>query len=93
VLRRHLRPLACLALAGLIGVAAIVDHRWKQDRIDDAQLKHWYCVHLGTQCDGPSWRVIEKNWNERQVAYEVAVAVLAGGALAWGGLLEARRRR
>jgi hypothetical protein len=85
--------LVCLGLAGLVAVAAIIDHRWKQARIDDAQVQHWYCVHRGTQCGGPSWRAIERRWNERQVAYEFVVIVLGGSALAGSALLEIRGRR
>ena len=81
LLRRHLVSIVCLALAGLIGVGAIVDHRIKQTRIDRADVSRWYCEHDGTQCGGPSPDKIEEHWNERQGGYEVAVAGLAGFAL------------
>src|SRR4051812_42252637 len=93
VLRRHLLPLVCFALAGLIGVAAIVDHRWKNVRADRAQLSEWYCEHRNTRCGGPSSGAIERHWNERQVGYEVAVVVLSSGALVASSVREARRRR
>jgi hypothetical protein len=73
--------IVCLAVAGLIGVAAIVDHRWKQARIDRAHVSEWYCFHDGTQCGGPSSSSIEKHWNERQEGYEIAVVALGGFAL------------
>jgi hypothetical protein len=82
LLRRHTPALACLALAGAIGVAAIVDHRWKQARIDRAELSEWYCSHEGTRCGGPSSSGIEARWNERQLGYEVAVVTLAAAATA-----------
>jgi len=80
-LRRQLVSIVCLALAGLIGVGAIIDHRNKQARIDRAELSEWYCQHDGTHCGGPSSDKIEQHWNERQGGYEVVVAELSGFAL------------
>jgi hypothetical protein len=93
LVRRHLLPLICFALAGLIGISAIADHRWKQARINRAELSEWYCTHRGTRCGGPSSEAIERHWNQRQVAYEVVVILLGGGALAWSAVREARRAR
>jgi hypothetical protein len=72
--------LALVAVAALIGVAAVVDHSWKQRRINRAELSEWYCRHKGTRCGGPSSSAIERHWNERQAAYETAVVVLVGAA-------------
>jgi hypothetical protein len=80
-LRRQLISIVCLAVAGLIGVAAIIDHRNKQARIDRAELAEWYCSHDGTRCGGPSSEKIEEHWNEREGGYEVVVAELSGFAL------------
>jgi len=80
--RRHLVPIVCLAVAGLIGVAAIVDHRWKQSRINHAELLEWYCQHRGTRCGGPSSESIEAHWNQRELGYEIAVVALGGLAVA-----------
>src|SRR3954470_1373265 len=82
VLRRHLLPLVCFALAGLIGVGAIVDHRVKQGRMNRAELSEWYCTHQNTRCGGSSSAGIERDWNERQVAYELVVIALGSAALA-----------
>jgi hypothetical protein len=84
--------LLSFALAGAIAIGAVADHRWKKSRINRAELLEWYCVHQGSRCGGPSSTAIERRWNERQVGYEVVVAVLAGGALAWSAVLAARRR-
>ena len=81
-LRRHLLSIACFASAGLIGLAAIADHRNKQERINRAQLSEWYCKHQGTRCGGPSSDRIETHWNQRQWAYEIAVVGLGGFAIA-----------
>jgi hypothetical protein len=94
LIRRHLPGVACLAAAGVLCVAAVVDHRSKQTRIDRAQVAAWYCTHQGTHCGGESWRRIENRWNRRQLGYEIAVASLAGVALvlAVGRMVRAPRR-
>jgi hypothetical protein len=81
VLRRHLLAIACFAAAGVIGIAAIADHRLKQRHLNHAELLRWYCVHEGTRCGGPSPRRIEARWNDRQLGYEIAVSALGGVAL------------
>jgi hypothetical protein len=91
LLRRHLVSIAVLALAGLIGLAAIIDHANKGARMDRAERLEWYCIHKGTHCGGPSSDRIESRWNERQWAYEVAVAALGVGAVARVVLRERRR--
>ena len=78
----HLPTLVCLAAAGILGLAAVVDHSWKQRRIDRAQVAAWYCTHQGTTCGGESWRRIEYRWNRRQLGYEIAVASLTAFGLA-----------
>jgi hypothetical protein len=80
-LRRHRASLLCFALAGLVGLAAIADHRNKQSRIDNAEVLAWYCSHDRTHCGGPSYEGIEAHWNERQLGYEIAVSVLGGLAI------------
>ena len=74
--RPRLIGLACLLLAALTAAIAIGDHRAKQARQDKAELQAWYCAHEGTRCAGPSSERIERRWNERQVGYEAAVAIL-----------------
>jgi hypothetical protein len=91
VLRRHLVSIVCLALAGLIGVAAIIDHIDKGHRMNRAERLEWYCAHQGTHCGGPSSERIENDWNERQLGYEIAVAAIGGGALARVVIRERRR--
>lgn len=83
--RRVVIGIACIALAGAIGLAAIVDHRNKQARINRAELAEWYCEYDGTQCGGASSARIETHWNQRQVAYEIAVGLFTAAALVAGG--------
>jgi hypothetical protein len=90
--RRRWTGFACLLLAVVIAAIAVADHRNKQSRADHAQLEAWYCVHEGTRCGGPSAEGIERHWNERQIAYEAAVAILAGCGLAYL-VLPGRQRR
>jgi hypothetical protein len=80
--RRGLLGIACLAIAGLIGLAAIADHRNKNARSDSAELSEWYCQHEGTRCGGPSSERIEAHWNQRQLGYEIAVSVLGATGIA-----------
>jgi hypothetical protein len=89
-LRRQLVGLACLAAAGLIGAGAIVDHRLKDARTDQAEVAEWYCSHLGTRCGGASSAGLEARWNQRQLGYEIAVAVLGAAGV---GLLLTRLLR
>jgi hypothetical protein len=77
-------PLACLAAALAVGAAAIVDHGWKQDRIDRAQVSEYFCRVYGLRCGGPDWHTIEHRWQVRQVVYEVAVGALAALGLGLG---------
>ncbi len=90
LLRRHLVSLVSLAVAGLICVAAVADHRDKQSRIDRAEVAEWYCTHLGTRCGGPSSESIERHWNERQLGYEIAASVFGAFAIAIGVYRTAR---
>jgi hypothetical protein len=83
--RRHLLGLACLAAAGLVGLAAIADHHWKQARQDRAEVAAWYCAHQRTHCGEESASKIETRWNEREVGYKIVVSVL--GATGVGLLL------
>ena len=75
-LRQNRLSAACLAVAGLIGLGAIADHRDKQARINAAQLDAYYCTHHATRCGGPPWEHIESSWQERQNGYELVVAAL-----------------
>jgi hypothetical protein len=83
-LRRFLLPAALFGLAGMVGLVAIGDHRWKERRSNHAQLLEWYCVHERTRCGGPSSVAIERHWNQREFGYELAVVTVAGAALALG---------
>jgi hypothetical protein len=81
LLRRHVVSFVLLALAGIIGVTAIADHRIKNARMSRAEVAEWYCRHDGTRCGGPSSARIEARWNRRQLGYEVAVIALGGFAV------------
>jgi hypothetical protein len=80
-----------LALAGMIGLIAIGDHRWKQRRINRAEVLEWFCAHKGTHCGGPSSHAIERHWNERQLGYEIAVIVIGVAAIALAAARTLRR--
>ncbi len=71
-----------MALAATIGLAAIADHRNKQDRMNRAELAEWYCAHQQVQCGGPSPSRIEAHWNQRQWMYQIVVVGLGGTAVA-----------
>jgi hypothetical protein len=86
VWRHHRLTLACLAIAGLIGVAAVADHTVKQRRMNRAELAEWYCVHERTRCLGASSAALEARWNERETGYVLAIAVTLGIGLAGAGL-------
>jgi hypothetical protein len=75
-LRRYRAPVVLLAIALLVGVVAIADHRWKQRRIERVEVEDWFCRHRGIDCTRASVRTMERHWNERQVVYEVVVASL-----------------
>ena len=82
-----------LLLALVIGLIAIADHTNKTARSNHAELLEWYCTYRGTRCGGPSSASIERHWNERQMAYEVVVVVLAAGAVVCFASAWASRRR
>jgi hypothetical protein len=85
ILRRLALPLACLALAGTVGVVAIADHRLKAARLNRLEIAEWYCAHHGTRCGGPSSARLESRWQARQVGYEIVVAGLGALAIVLGG--------
>jgi hypothetical protein len=94
VLRSLRFAAACLLVAALVGVAAVLDHRHKQARMSRVEVAEWYCLNTGTQCGGASSRGIEHSWQIRQYAYEGAVALLVGLAiLSVGYRLGSRGRR
>jgi hypothetical protein len=65
----------------MIGALAVLDHHVKTTRTNRAELLAWYCAHDGTHCGGPSAARIEARWNERQIAYECGVALLAAAGV------------
>jgi hypothetical protein len=82
IARRLLVSIICLALAGMIGLAAIADHSNKQDRMNRVEIAEWSCAHQHKPCGGPSSNSIEARWNQRQLLYEIVVVGLAGAAIA-----------
>jgi hypothetical protein len=84
--------LACLFLAALTAAIAIGDHRDKQDRVNQAELDAWYCIHQDIRCGGRSPERIERRWNERQVGYEAAVAILTAGGVLFLALASIHRQ-
>jgi hypothetical protein len=93
VWRRATLSLVCLAVAGLIGVAAIADHRSKRQQINRAELAEWYCAHEHTRCGGPSSERIEASWNDRQDVYEIGVIAFGGVGLGRIAFTRVRMRR
>ena len=99
-LRRFLLPAALFALAGCIGLAAVGDHEWKTRRTNREELREWYCIHVHTQCGGRSpaemarqWEEMERQWNQRQLGYEIAVVVIGGTAIALAAARVLRGKR
>jgi hypothetical protein len=90
-LRIQLLPLACLATAGIVGVAAIVDHHLKQRKINEAQVSDYFCRVEHTRCGGEPWHRIEDGWQSRQLGYEIVVIALGGFGLVLSGYRIARR--
>lgn len=81
---------ASLALAVMLGVVAMVDHRQKTVRMNRAEAAEWYCTHVRTRCGGPSSDGIERRWNRREIGYEAAFALL--GAFGAASVVASRRR-
>jgi len=72
--------MVALAIAAVF-TAAIVGHRAKDTRLQDARVDHWLCGHRGERCDATSPSAIESAWNRREIAYEAALVVLAGAGV------------
>ena len=79
--RRFLIAAACCAAAAAVALVAVADREWKQRRAHRAEAAEWYCEHRGTRCGGPSSRLIERHWNQREGVYIVAVLVLGSVGL------------
>jgi hypothetical protein len=80
-----------IALAVVLAVVAVGDHRAKTARSNRAERAEWYCTYRGTLCGGPSSVAIERQWNRREIDYAAAFGVL--GAVAAGSLVASGRRR
>jgi hypothetical protein len=89
--RRFALPLAFAAAAVVLAITAVVDHSWKQRRINHAEVAEWYCAHEGTRCGGPSSERIEAAWNRRQLGYEIGASSF--GALGVAVAVARLRRR
>jgi hypothetical protein len=90
VASRYLLAFACLAAAGAVALAGVLDHRHKQQRENRAESAEWYCVHIRTQCGGTSAAGIEVRWERRERAYKLVL--FACGAAALGSLALVRFR-
>jgi hypothetical protein len=89
----YLLALACLAAAALVALAAVLDHRNKQQRENRAESAEWYCAHRGTQCGGASSSRIEEHWEQRERVYELLFVACGGTALGSAALGRFRARR
>jgi len=76
ILRLLLPSVVALVVAALIVPLAVLDHRNKQARMNEAEVGEWYCTHVGVRCDGPSSSSIEDHWNTREAAYVAAMVSL-----------------
>jgi hypothetical protein len=77
-----------VAALALIAVVAELDHSHKGAMGNAAQVSEWYCAHRGERCGGPDSDRIQHRWEEREVAYKTAFALVALSGVA---LLVSRR--
>jgi hypothetical protein len=89
VSRRFLVPLLCVVIAVVVGVGGVIDHHLKQARLNRAELGEWYCVHRGVDCRASPEGHIERNWNRREVGYQLGLIAL--GLTATGTFIRAVR--
>jgi hypothetical protein len=79
--RAVLRGRRALALAVaallLIAVVAALDHAHKRTAGNEAQLAEWFCVHRGERCGGADSARIQRRWEERELGYKTAFALVA----------------
>lgn len=83
--RRLLIAFFSIVLAAAVAVGATLDHRYKQARVNRAELGEWYCANLGSRCGGASSERIESRWEGREVGYKIAFGGLVATAALLGG--------
>jgi len=66
-----------VAVLALIAVVAELDHSHKRAMGNAAQESEWYCDHRGERCDGPDSDRIQHRWEQREVGYKAAFALVA----------------
>jgi hypothetical protein len=66
-----------VAALALIAVVAELDHSHKRAMGNAAQVSEWYCAHRGERCGGPDSDRIQRRWEEREVGYKTAFALVA----------------
>jgi len=74
----HWRGLTLVVAAlALIAVVAELDHSHKRAMGNAAQESEWYCAHRGERCDGPASNRIQHRWEQREIGYKAAFALVA----------------
>jgi hypothetical protein len=93
--------LVAFALAGVIALAARVDHHRVGAQNWDANQASWYCQHNGTRCDELQIEDLERGWEHRELGYRIgfysllsvgSAAVIVAFAFAWKPRHSATRR-
>jgi|SRR5689334_7336256 hypothetical protein len=93
--------LVAFALAGVIAVVAVYDHRRVGAQNWSANQASWYCQHNGTRCDELQIADLERRWEHRELGYRMGflsfsaagtAAVIVALALAWEARRPARSR-
>jgi hypothetical protein len=75
---RARRGLALVVAAlALIAVVAELDHSRKRAMGNAAQESEWYCQNRGERCDGPDADRIQHRWEQREIGYRTAFALVA----------------
>jgi len=88
-LRAQRRLVLVVAALAVIAVVAQLDHAHKRTAANAAQVSEWYCEHRGERCGGPDSTRIQHRWEEREVGYKAAFALVAATGVV---LLVSRRR-
>lgn len=93
--------LVAFALAGVIAVVAVADHRRVESQNWAANQASWFCQHKGTRCDQLQIADLERRWEHRELGYRMGffafsaaatAALIVALGLAWESRRPARSR-
>ncbi len=65
----------------LIGALAMLDHSWKNRRMEGHYVDTWYCEYRGIRCDRPQVTTMERHWQQREIVYRILFGIAAYSAL------------